>query len=271
MVLYEKRMNESETFQSLGSSLSGAPEKIDMVMYDNSPVSMWRGNEDYQDSFRLRYISDTCNPGVSKAYNRGFEIAQELRKKWLMFLDQDTLFPEGALSKYGAAIERHGNSPLFAPILMCDGRIYSPCHHFLNVNFPLRSVRPGTISARGKGLLNSGMCIHVDAFEKIGGFDERIPLDFADHDFMKRYRKHFDSFVLLDIACAHGFSDKGAPDRSRALIRFRFYCLGARNSIKSYADALSLFAVAFVRASRLSARFRDPAFILLFFTTFFRN
>ena len=46
------------------------------------------------DGFRIHYISDPTNPGVSKAYNVGFELARQLNKKWLLLLDQDTVFPD---------------------------------------------------------------------------------------------------------------------------------------------------------------------------------
>ena len=271
MVLYQKRVDESDTFLSLAKCLSGRPEKIDMVVYDNSPASTRRGDGDYSSNFHLRYISDTSNPGVSKAYNTGFEIARQLRKKWLLLLDQDTVFPENTLSNYIAAMEAHADSLLFAPMLVCDGRIYSPCRHVLNANFPLRTIQPGRVPAKGLSLLNSGMCVSVDAFERLGGFDENIPLDFADHDFMKRYRRHFDSFVLLDVVCRHGFSDKETPDIERSLNRFGYYCKGARNSIKGVADAFSLPPLAFVRAARLSLRFRSLRFLRLFFRALLRS
>jgi rhamnosyltransferase len=271
LVLYGDKLERTRTFSSLLGSASRWPRSVHLLVYDNSPVPMHLPDELYSLDEHIQYVSDTSNPGVSKAYNMARRIARHLGKNWLLLLDQDTVFPAGALLQYLKAIESPAGVPLLAPVLMCDGRIYSPCRNVLNANWPLGSIRPGTIRARAKSLLNSGMCIRLDAFERIGGFDENIPLDFADHDFMKRYRKHFDSFVLLDVTCAHGFSDKGAQDRSQALARFRFYCLGAKNSIKSTADALSLFVVALVRASRLSARFKDPAFVLLFFTTFFRS
>jgi glycosyltransferase involved in cell wall biosynthesis len=242
-----------------------------MVIYDNSPAPMWRGDGERRDGFRIRYISDTSNPGVSKAYNTGFEIARQLRKKLLLLLDQDTVFPENTFSNYAAAIEAHADCPLFAPILMSHGKIYSPCGQILNANFHLRRVRPGRGSVRGKSLLNSGLCIRLDAFDKVGGFDEKIPLDFADHDFMKRYRTHFDSFVLIDVVCEHGFSDKEPVGLNGSLTRFGYYCKGARNSIKGGQDAFSLAPAAFLRAARLSARFRTLRFLRLFFRAFLRN
>jgi rhamnosyltransferase len=271
MVLYRKRVGESKTLLSLAKSLSGRPEKIDIVIYDNSPTSQWHDDGKERDGFHIRYISDPSNPGVSKAYNDGFELARQLRKKWLLLLDQDTVFPEGALATYAANIAKYGEPPLLVPMLVCDGRIYSPCRHVANVNFPLHAIRPGWARTKGFSVLNSGMCIRLDAFEKTGGFDERIRLDFADHDFMRRYRKYFTNFLVMDMVCQHGFSDKETWDISISLARFGRYCEGARNSMKNIADPFSLLPLALIRAARLSFRFRSVRFFRVLIQAFCRS
>jgi rhamnosyltransferase len=271
IVLYQKRAGESETLLSLAKSLSGRPEKIDIVIHDNSPAPRWHDDEKECDGFHIRYISDPSNPGVSKAYNAGFQVARQLRKKWLLLLDQDTVFPEGALAIYAAHIEKYGEPPLLAPMLVCDGRIYSPCRHVANVNRPLRVIRPGWARTKGLSLLNSGLCIRLDAFEKIGGFDEGIRLDFADHDFMRRCRKYFTNFVVMDMVCRHGFSDKETRDIDISLARFGQYCDGAKNSMKSIADPFSLLPLALVRAARLCFRFRSVRFLKVLVKTFCRS
>ena len=271
MVLYNCRLHESETLLSLTRCLGGSGRTMETLVYDNSPAPMVRDTDLARDGLLLHYISDPTNPGVSRAYNRGFEIARQRGKKWLLLLDQDTAFPDDALSRYSDAVEAHPDSLLFAPVLVCGGTIYSPCAHVLNLNYHVKAAPPGKMRARGRSLLNSGMCIHVDAFARAGGFDEAIPLDFADHDFMKRYRRHFDSFVVLDLVCAHTFFDREPPDMDRALTRFGYYCKGARGSIKGIADTLSLPPIAFLRAARLCARFGSLTFLRRLFRAFFRG
>ncbi|MGD0230770.1 MAG: glycosyltransferase [Syntrophorhabdales bacterium] len=271
LVLYKENLWQSTTFSSLFSTFPDWGKEVHLLVYDNSPVPMHSLEEFTSSCRRIRYISDTSNPGVSSAYNKGFEIARQLRKEWLLLLDQDTAFPRDALRKYFTAIKAHDDSVLFAPVLANGGKIYSPCGHILNVNFPLRRIRRGKVSTGGKSLLNSGMCVRLDAFDRVGGFDEAIPLDFADHDFMKRYRQHFDSFFLLDMVCAHNFSDKERTDIDKAFARFAFFCKGAKNSAKGVLDAFSLLPLALLRATRLTLRFRSPAFLYLFLRTFFRN
>lgn len=271
LVIYNTNLEDSQTFQSLFSSLLKEGEKIDLVIFDNSTRGRQMLREDYDSCFRIHYLADPSNPGVSKAYNEGYKIARRLRKKWLLLLDQDTVFPPNALSTYFKAMESNGSVTMFAPMLVCEGRIYSPCGHIANVNYHLKKLQPGPVSTTRKSILNSGTCVKLETFEALGGFDENIPLDFADHDFIKRYRKHFDSFVLVDLVCTHGFSDKDVTDGKSALVRFGYYCKGARNSIKSLTDAATLFGVAFVRALSLAVRFRDSSFVHLFLKAFIQK
>jgi GT2 family glycosyltransferase len=271
LVLYKKRPDESETFSSLKRPVSEGADPIDIVIYDNGPVSRQRDEETGCEGFRVHYMSDPSNPGVSKAYNAAYDLARQLKKKWLLLLDQDTLFPEGALDVYAANIARYPEAALIVPMLVCDGRVYSPCHRVMSVGFPLRSIRPGWLKTNGLGVLNSGLCIRLDAFEKTGGFDERIPLDFADHDFMRRYAKHFERFLLVDVVCQHGFSDSQTSDIDISLARFDRYCKGAKSSIKSAADPFLLLPLVLFRATRLSLRFRSIRFLRLFALTFLRS
>jgi rhamnosyltransferase len=264
IVLYQKRVGESETLLSLSKSSDRKAGKIDVMIYDNSPTPQWLDDGTWRDGFCIHYTSDPSNPGVSKAYNAGFELARQLNKKWLLLLDQDTVFPEDALAMYAINVERYAEPALLAPILVCDHRIYSPCRQVMNINFPLHVIQPGWVRTKGFSVLNSGMCIRLDAFERIGGFDEKIHLDFADHDFVRRYRKHFKDFLLIDMVCQHSFSDKETSDINTSLTRFDHYCEGAKNSMKSFADPFSLLPIALVRAARLSLRFRSVQFLKVF-------
>ncbi len=265
LVLYGRTAAESETFRSLLSCLHKARQAIDLVIFDNSPVRAAPLGEAWPEEFRVRYVSDTSNPGISRAYNRGFRIARQLQKKWLLLLDQDTSFPDQTFPGYFEQMEGNRDSVLFAPKLVCDNRLYSPCGQLLNINFHLRSVGPGVVPVKGKSILNSGMCISVNAFEEAGGFDERIPLDFADHDFIRRYKRHFDRFVVVDVVCQHGFSGRQPVDINTALTRFGYYCTGARNYVKGVQDTLSVFPIVLLRAIRLSLRHRSLKFLRLLF------
>jgi GT2 family glycosyltransferase len=269
LVLYNQRLATSKSFLSLLGNPPCVDERIHLLVYDNSPIPIGLDNGFTLTKGRGEYISDIENPGVSKAFNVGAQVARRQGCTHLLFLDQDTGFPRNALSTYVAGIEAHPDCNLFAPVLLSGKKIYSPCRNVLNLNAPLHRISPGLLPTRGLTILNSGMCVSVKAFEEAGRFDESIPLDFADHDFFRRYRSKFKSFVLFDIVCEHGFADNEASDLDPAVTRFGFYCKGARNSIKRPLDAFSIPLLAAIRAIRLSARFGNARFVRLLLHTFF--
>jgi rhamnosyltransferase len=270
LVLYKLRLEQSNSFRSLFGS-SPWPEDIQLLVYDNSPTPM-HGPEEFADpNGRIRYVSDTSNPGVSKAYNVGATLAKTLGKEFILLLDQDTMFPAGAWSAYVAAITTRKECRLFVPILDCSGRIYSPCWHGFSIYLPLRKVTPGVAQTKNRSVLNSGVCVALDAFEEVGGFDENIPFYFSDHDFMRRYRAQYKTLYVLDVICSHNLSDKGPPDLTTALGGFDSFCRGSRSSIKGVLDVIPILPMSLARLARLSLRFRSTAFFPVFLNRFFRK
>jgi rhamnosyltransferase len=268
LLLYNRRLDESDTFRSLSAWPQESGEKLDLLVYDNSATPMLSGGADFR-GFRIHYTHDEKNPGVSKAYNEGAKLARALGKKWLILLDQDTIFPEDSLTKYQRAMEQQPEAVLLAPVLKAGGKIYSPCRYYLKRGFHPKNVQPGWRPIRHWSVLNSGMCISLPVFEQIGGFDERIGLDFADQDFINRFRRIFNGFVVVDTLCTHGFSDVEHTDVDSSVERFALYCAGARASMKEPGDRVLLPIQAAVRAVRLCARFKTARFLKTFFSISF--
>lgn len=260
LVLYRRDLADTETFASLSRALEKCGSAMELCVYDNSPTPMALAGEQYP-NWRIHYIHDPANPGVSRAYNAGFSLAQRLGKRWLLLLDQDTLFPGDALIHYSRGVEEQPDVALFAPLLMASGRICSPCRYLARTGFHLQNLAAGVQSLKGKAVLNSGMLVKTSAFGLIGGFDERIRLDFADFAFNDRFRQHYDTFCILPFECGHGFSGVDDMGIDAALQRFRFYCEGGRNSIRNAADAVLYALVVLMRCLRLTFRFRSLRFL----------
>lgn len=186
LVVYRRDLAISDTFVSLSCSLEKLGCHLELIVYDNSP-SPQDVPHAKEDPCRITYRHDPSNPGVSKAYNTALRMARERVKRWLLLLDQDTSFPPDALTIYCQAL-RAGQTELYAPVLKSGTRLISPCFYWKGIGFPLRKAPKGLLPLKNRSVLNSGMLVSVDAMERIGGFNERIPLDFADHDFYSRLR-----------------------------------------------------------------------------------
>lgn len=264
LVIYKKRLNESDSFTSLVDSLKNTHLNIDIFIYDNSPSAMILQEELSGGNWKIHYVHDETNPGVSKAYNEGFRLGKKMNKKWLLLLDQDTKLPKDAIIKYCRALQDNGEYSLVAPILVStNGIIYSPCNYFFKRGFPMKSIEIGLVKARRKSLLNSGLLISMDIFEKVGGYNEKLKLDFSDFEFLDRYRKISDQFFIINTECIHELSSN-EEDMRLSITNFTRYCKGLKIYIVADFDSFCLLCITLIRACKLSFRFRSIDFISVF-------
>ena len=267
LVLYRQSLADSMTFQSLGPSVRGLPTPLPLLVYDNSPTPMGHPGSASYDGWDIQYIHDPTNPGISRAYQEGARLAAERLKPWLLLLDQDTRFPPDWLTRYLAEVQRHPDVKLFAPILRSKGRILSPCIYRFKRGFSLDRIEPGPQSLTGLSLLNSGMWIAVEDYLAVGGHEVRIALDFADHEFIERFKRRHDRFVLVDAECVHDFFQGTEQSTASHLNRFRYYCRGATYASKGVMDRMITAFVIGARACLLCYRHGSLGFLRIAATT----
>jgi rhamnosyltransferase len=261
LVIYQLSLEDSASFQSINENLKNSSSKVTLLIYDNSPNLAVNLDRDNYQNWQIYCIHDPDNSGVSKAYNEGFNLAQKLKKKWLLLLDQDTEFALDVLEKYYRATQECDLSIIFAPMLFSDnGALYSPCKYKFNRGFPLKKASYGLQSNRNISLLNSGLLIAVDLFQKIGGYNEKLKLDFSDFEFIDRYRKISDNFFVINSRAIHEFSGDFDNNES-AYKRFKRYCQSIRIMNQLNPNSFILWYFALLRACKLSIKFKDSRFL----------
>jgi len=265
IVIYKRQLEDCESFQSV-LQMRHQGSDLNVFIYDNSPTSQQTKN--YPD-ITLSYFHDAKNSGVSKAYNVGVERAKNNHMQWVLLLDQDTSLPGSILEKYDHAIDKNPEINLFVPVLkLTNGKIFSPSRYRFKRGFYLDDIEPGIHSLFKNAPVNSGMMVRVKDYLKVGGYNEKVKLDFADFQFVERFRKRNTDFFVLDVECEQDFSDDNDSYESQKT-RFRFYCEGAKNiDNKSFGDWLQYNAVVFMRAVRLTFRFGRLDFIGGYFKNF---
>lgn len=267
LVLYNRRLEESVTFRTLGTSLAAAGAGLDLLVVDNSTRGGgWDGNP-REATWRIRYRSNPSNPGVSAAYLAGACMARRLGKRWMLCLDQDTAFEPGAATAYAAALHAYPDVQLFAPALRAGDRVVSPCRYRGWRGTPLRKIQPGSHEFSSLSVLNSGMCVELAAYRAVGGHDPSIPLDFSDHEFVSRFATRHRDFVVVDTEAQHGLSAVEVQCFEDRLTRFDAYCVGALRASRTPWERARVAPVALGRAVKLAFRYGR----LGFFTTFFRR
>jgi len=268
IVLYNTLGDDSVGFKSLARSLFDKNFTLDIVVYDNRAAPQIENGIFNANELNIHYYQDSSNSGLSKAYNLASRIGIELKKEWILLLDEDTDLPVDSVDKYLKALNHNCHIKLFVPILkQSDNLILSPCKYFFKRGFPLSYITLGENCFKDRAVLNSGLLINLTAYSNCGGYDELINLDFSDFNFIERFKKSFSSFFVVDLICTHNFSNK-QTDVFLLNNRFEKFCYGAANSQKeSIIDHLQYLIIVFLRATTLFLRTKN----IIFFKTFIKN
>lgn len=225
----------------------------DILVYDNS-----KNKQEVKEKIYYYYNSD--NPGVSKAYNYGIRLARKLKKKYVLLLDHDTMFNLDSLNEYMKMSTKYGEDYIYAPIIGGNSKIYSP---FIETKVRNIIQDPDTFKYEeeykldNKSLINSGLMIPLKIIEMIGGFNDKIKLDFSDIYFISKYKEFRNEVILVNIKLEHGLSGDEGLNKVKELNRFRYYCNGAREFKKSSELKLKLNLFVLFRMLRLMMKYKS--------------
>jgi rhamnosyltransferase len=260
IVLYKSNLKESETFRTLLKAIEGFNSSLTVLIYNNSP-EYWHYEGQNFIGLDIIYLNDSLNSGVSKAYNTGFAYAKKMGKEFIFLLDQDTTLDPSLLRVFFAAEQKYKNSDngLYCPMMVNENGLLSPAKSFLFTSRKMETISIGEHSIKGLAVINSGLIISTTLFELVGGYNEKIKLDFSDFDFLKRSRK-FSGIIVLDVKCRHLLSGEEEMSKEKALYRFVYYLEGAKYYHKSFIGAIGLVVWIFLRGFKLDFKYKTTNF-----------
>jgi len=265
IVLYKNNLQSSASYVTLCEWFSANNVCGNILVYDNSPDSI----EKIMDNHHVvNYIHDSSNPGVSKAYNVSAQFGYKRGKKWLVLLDNDTKISKDYLPQLMEAINNNYNVKLFAPMLRTNGFFVSPSAYYCKKGFPKKKVNSGLQLIKHINFLNSGLCINIEAFLEVGGYDERIQLYFSDYEFVDRFKKKHPQVYVLKTIMEHELSDMVFWTFENASRTFVYYCRGAKIAINSLSSWFCYTFIVISRALKLSFRYRRIIFFRILLTDF---
>lgn len=224
-VLFNQNLENCNSFKSLLNSYD------DVIIIDNSSSKIII-NEIVAKNNKWKYVRYPSNPGLSFAYNYASKYALENGYNWMLISDQDTIFPEGAIDVYLSTLKENPDIKLFVPkVLVLAGteKYMSPVrmiHYFtkLSTNCP-----SGIINPTSYGIINSGLLINISAFWEVGGYNEKVWLDFADFQFIERFGTKYNKACVINCECEQHFSNE-VQTINQKLARFKYFC----SSLKHY-------------------------------------
>lgn len=270
VVIYNQQLNDSTTLQSLTKSL-GTDNILEVIIYDNSKYAQSLDDIRFK-NFRIHYIHNHENPGVSLAYNYGAEKAEQLKKEWLLILDQDTHFAEDFFDKMNQGILENPQIKLFAPVLkLSNNKILSPCKFNFFHGRHLKSVHVGVNSLRINQPVNSGLIISLKTFFLAGGYNNKVKLDFSDHQFIERIKKIENQYYVVDSEGEQDFSGM-ENDLQKIKNRFISYCNGAMNfETSKYYQRFYLHFFLGLKLLKISVKHKSLFFCKIYFNQLLKS
>lgn len=180
VVLY----NPSSDISSRIASYASSVDKIYLI--DNSEAP----NNEISNMLRIQfenseYISMRGNKGIAAALNEGFKHAIKDGYSWMLTMDQDSIFIEGAVEILKkTAEETPEDIAILAPYPQQEGV----------------KRRVGYENRFIKLCLTSGNLVRTEAFTRVGGFDEKLFIDFVDHEFNLNLHRNSYKIILCGRA-----------------------------------------------------------------------
>ena len=188
-----------------------------LFIYDNSPVSNQNLFQSLYSKFKVEYIFDGNNDGISKPLNVIAKKLYNTKNSWLLTMDQDSSFSDHSLAKM---IDIAKNADENVGIL-------SPFH-----KTALNNNKSKLVIEKKMTVMTSGNLLNIAAHKKVGGFDEKYFIDCVDWEYcLKLNTMNYQVLTLNDIELNHGL---GVPFETTSLIRRKNMVILNHSPIRRY-------------------------------------
>lgn len=177
--------------ERLEENISAVLEQFhDVLIVDNNSQNIKEIRAVVSKQSAVTIIELDDNMGIAYAQNIGVEYYQNLQNKWVLMLDQDTVIPENAYRRMISLPQFNSEQ---TGIL---GMRYLPIDTDLDVHKVTR-------------IIASGNLINIDAWDKVGGFDNELFIDQVDFDFdYKLQLAGFDIWQIDSLKLKHDVGKK---------------------------------------------------------------
>lgn len=149
----------------------------------------------------LEHIVLGENKGIAKAQNIGIERCKTLNAKYVLFLDQDTVidmtFPKLLLNDY-LFLSSSSSAVIAIGPEVYDKDTMSTYKSYENVN--KREKKLICVPT----LISSGTLMPIDAFTKVGLMEEKLFIDYVDHEWCWRASANgYKCYMDMNVRIAH--------------------------------------------------------------------
>lgn len=265
IVSYKEYYYDSETFKSLIKSFDyyrGKSQILNVFIGDNTDIKNWEINKVTFENINIIY-NKFENIGISKVYNKGVDLAIRNNLEWVVLLDQDTSLPTNFCEVYAQSILEDNKVFIKVPkvYLKDKHRLLSPAKYIGYRSFLIKKIESGVQELKNISFINTGILVNISLFKKVRGYNEKIKLDFSDHDFVYRLKKQTSKYELLDIKLEQNFSSI-TDTKEQSLKRYEIYLENLDEFYKHKRNKFFIFINAdLLRLLKLSVKFKSIDFL----------
>lgn len=187
-------MNYADTVAVVAVLFNPAPEKVAELCSSCSPYKIYLCDNtpgplpSYTIPENAELISTGYNGGTGYAYNLAAEKSVSLNYKYLLLLDQDSLFPFDKLKEMTDFIEKDSTIGIVSP------------YHLNPFTEQPAEQHPEKIDS----VMASGNLVRLSAWQNAGGFEEHFFLDYVDIEFCFRLKKkRYSIYRLNSVVMPH--------------------------------------------------------------------
>ena len=171
---------------------------------------------------KFEIIKNEENVGIAKALNQALYYAKDKNFKWILTLDQDSICDSNMISKMKDVYELCNNNKIeiVAPNIIDENKMGEIEPMKNEIEYP-------TV------VITSGALTNVDITITVGGFEEKLFIDYVDHEICLRLRKNGYDIVkyrqsklyhqLGEIKTYKIFGRKATATNHSALRRYYYY------------------------------------------------
>lgn len=167
-----------------------------LFIVDNSPIP--NDNKDQFKDKKIEYISNNGNKGIANALNVGAKEAIKLKADWLLTMDQDSSFQEGALEKMLSFLKELRSNQIMSEVLGLKydklGVLSALQRTELNKNDKLEGIDYPIV------VMTSGNLINLNIYKEIDGFKDWFFIDGVDFEYCLNVKKNGYEVVQMNTA-----------------------------------------------------------------------
>lgn len=190
-----------------------------LVKNDDTDIS-----EIINNFINVRLIDLCSNKGIAYAQNIGVNIAKDLGAKYILFSDQDTVYPENYISEMKNNIKRFGDKAILVPSFynLNRGQIEPISLTMSKSIVPELNTQYEVFHA-----ISSGTFVLMSSFIDIGYYDEKLFIDWVDFEWCWKARnKGYKIICIPKIQIKHNLGDNVKSVLGKKITlrsQFRYY------------------------------------------------